>query len=51
MRVDWLSLGAVQSLLSTDTAIPTKDAILIDVNAAVILFPKHRPILLSPHPH
>lgn len=33
MRVDWLSLGAVQSLLSTDTAIPTKDAILIDVNA------------------
>lgn len=33
MRVDWLSLGAVQSLLRTDTPIPTKDAILIDVNA------------------
>lgn len=33
MRVDWLSLGAVQSLLKTDTPIPTKDAILIDVNA------------------
>lgn len=33
MRVDWLSLGAVQSLLMTDTPIPTKDAILIDVNA------------------
>ena len=31
--VDWLSLGAVQSLLRTDTPIPTKDAILIDVNA------------------
>lgn len=38
MRVDWLSLGAVQSLLRTDTPIPTKDAILIDVNAAVLLF-------------
>lgn len=33
MRVDWLSLGAVQSLLRTDTPIPTKDAILIDVKA------------------
>ena len=33
MRVGWLSLGAVQSLLRTDTPIPTKDAILIDVNA------------------
>lgn len=33
MRVDWLNLGAVQSLLNTDTPIPTKDAILINVNA------------------
>ncbi|KFI93764.1 flotillin family protein [Bifidobacterium stellenboschense] len=32
-RRDWLSLGVVQSELHTDTPIPTKDAILIDVSA------------------
>lgn len=32
-RVDWLSLGAVQSMLSTSELIPTRDAILISVNA------------------
>ncbi|MBT1162776.1 flotillin family protein [Bifidobacterium sp. SO1] len=32
-RCDWLSLGVVQSELHTDTPIPTKDAILIDVSA------------------